>query len=69
MKGYSTASSEASRVTWESLGSFAREGIQKLLQGVLEEEVSELPGRERYERCSGVDAPRGYWNGYGKALG
>ena len=66
MKEYSTGSGESSRVTWESLEAFAREGIQKLLQRILEEEVSELLGRERYERCSCVDAPGGYRNGYGK---
>jgi transposase-like protein len=49
------------------LEAFARKGIQELLQRVLDEEVSELLGRERYERRSGVDTPRGYRNGYGKA--
>jgi putative transposase len=66
MGKYSTGSGEASRVTWESLEAFAREGIQELLQRMLEEEVSELLGRERYERRSGVDSLGGYRNGHGK---
>lgn len=59
MKECSTGSGKASRVTWESLKAFGREGIQKLLHRALEEEVSELLGPERYERCWRVDAPRG----------
>jgi transposase-like protein len=48
------------------LETFAREGVQKLLQRVLEEEVDELLGRQRYERRPGVDPEPGYRNGYGK---
>ena len=36
------------------------------MQELLEDEVSELLGRHRYERREGVDTPSGYRNGYGK---
>jgi transposase-like protein len=51
---------------WESLEAFARQGVQRLLQQVLEEEVDGLLGRTRYERRDAVDAPPGYRNGFGK---
>jgi len=35
---------------WESLERFARQGVQRLLQQVLEEEVEQALGRARYER-------------------
>lgn len=62
----STEGAHESSVTWESLETFAREGVQRLLQRVLEEEVDELLGRRRYERREMVDAPTGYRNGLGK---
>lgn len=45
---------------------FARSGVQQLLQKLLDEEVTELLGRGRSERRAGVDAEAGYRNGYGK---
>jgi transposase-like protein len=66
MEKYSTGSIPSSRPTWESLETFARAGVQELLQKVLEEEVTELLGRERSERRAGIDAQAGYRNGYGK---
>lgn len=51
---------------WEHLEPWVRQQIQGLLQGVLEEEVTALLGRFRYERQGGVEAPVGYRNGYGK---
>jgi len=61
----STESVEESRAEWETLEAFARQGVQHLLQRVLEEEVDELLGRGRYERRAAVDAPGGYRNGFG----
>ena len=52
--------------TFESLEMFARSQIQTWLQQLLEEEVGELLGRDRYERREGVDVPLGYRNGHGK---
>jgi hypothetical protein len=43
---------EASRVAWDTLEAFARDGAQRLLQRVLEEEVDQLLGRRRYERTA-----------------
>src|SRR5262249_33789872 len=49
-----------------TLEDFAREGVRRLLQQILEEEVSELLGRARSERRSPIDPCQGYRNGYGK---
>ena len=66
MKKKSTESGEESRAEWETLEAFARQGMQRLLQRVLEEEVDELLGRGRYARRAAVDAPGGYRNGFGQ---
>ena len=55
-----------SRPRWEALEAYAREGIRRLLQQLLEEEMEEVLGRRRYERREGVDTPPGYRNGFGK---
>ena len=55
-----------SRPAWEALEAYAREGIRRLLQQLLEEEMEEVLGRRRYERREGVDTPPGYRNGFGK---
>jgi transposase-like protein len=66
MQHQTTAEPTASIPSWEALEEFARQGVQQLLQRILEEEVTELLGRQRCERRQGVDAPRGYRDGYGK---
>lgn len=66
MRKKSTESVEESRAEWATLEAFARQGVQRLLQRVLEEEVDELLGRARYERRGAVDAAPGYRNGFGK---
>jgi transposase-like protein len=43
-----------------------REQIQRVIQAVLEEEVTELLGRAKSARRDPIDAPEGYRNGYGK---
>jgi transposase-like protein len=48
------------------LEAWVRGKVQEFVQAVLEEEVTEVLGRQRYERCDGVDAPVGHRNGYGK---
>ncbi len=65
MKKKTIESGEESRAEWDTLEAFARQGVQRLLQRVLEEEVDELLGRPRYERRPAVDAPPGYRNGFG----
>jgi putative transposase len=62
----STEGVAASSPTWATLEAFARQGIQQLLQRMLEEEVDGLLARARYERRVGVDAADGYRNGFGK---
>ena len=66
MGKYNTEVTEESSAYWEQLESFARLGIQKLLQQFLEEEMTELLGRRRSERRNPVDSKEGYRNGYGK---
>src|SRR6267142_639171 len=66
MKEKSTGTGAESRPTWESLEALARQGVQRLLQQLLEEEVEQVVGRRRYARRDGVDAAPGYRNGFGK---
>lgn len=66
MEKYTTREDVESRAYWEQLEGFARLGVQKLLQQVLEEEITELLGRKRSERRDPVDTKEGYRNGYGK---
>jgi putative transposase len=66
MKEQSIIEVGESRPGWEALEAYARQGIRRLLQQVLEEEVEEVLGRRRYARREGVDAPAGYRNGWGK---
>jgi transposase-like protein len=61
-----TTSSVIASTSFESLESFARSQIQTMLQRLLEEEVGELIGRERYARRDQADAARVYRNGHGK---
>jgi putative transposase len=66
MKEKNTETGTESRPTWESLEAFARQGVQRLWQQVLEEEVEGVLGRARYARRDAVDATPGYRNGHGK---
>src|SRR2546426_3515910 len=52
--------------TWERLEEFAREHVQRFIQALLEEEVTELLGRTKSARREAVDTTPGYRNGYGK---
>ncbi len=52
--------------TWERLEEFVREHVQRFIQALLEEEVTELLGRTKSARREVVDATPGYRNGYGK---
>ena len=56
----------SSRPMWEVLEGMVREKAQEFIQGILEEEVTELLDREKSERRAGIDRPEGYRNGYGK---
>jgi len=61
-----TTSDVIQAMSYETLECFARSSIQEWLQRLLEEEVSTLLGRARYERKEGVDPQPGYRNGHGK---
>ena len=52
--------------TWERLEDFVREHVQRFIQSLLEEEVTELLGRTKSARREAVDPAPGYHNGYGK---
>ncbi|MGH7433704.1 MAG: IS256 family transposase [Candidatus Methylomirabilales bacterium] len=56
----------ASSIVFENLEAFTRLKVQEFLQGILEEEVTELLGRRRSERRADVDPAPGYRNGHGK---
>ena len=58
---------ESTMPLWEGLEGVVREKTQEFIQQILEEEVTELLGREKSERKAAVDAAPGYRNGYGKA--
>ena len=55
-----------SRVCFKQLEEWVREQLQFYVQELLEDEVTQLPGRRKNERRREVDAPGGYRNGYGK---
>lgn len=65
MRKKSIVATTPSTIVWENLEQFARLKIQEFLQNVLEEEVTELLGRKKYERSGPVDG-EGQRNGYGK---
>ena len=56
----------SSRPMWEVLERMVREKAQEFIQQIMEEEVTELLGREKSERRKAADGPEGYRNGYGK---
>jgi transposase-like protein len=51
---------------WERLETFVREQVQRLIQALLEEEVTALLGRPKSARRGAVDTAPGMRNGYGK---
>ena len=57
---------ESTTPVWESLERMVREKAQEFIQQILEEEVTEVLGRQKSERKTTVDPAPGYRNGYGK---
>ncbi len=57
---------ESTVPTFKDLESFVRGRVQGFIQSILDEEVTELLGREKSERIEGIDAVMGYRNGHGK---
>jgi len=66
MSKMSTVCDWKSSPCWEGLGRWIRDKIQRCFQDVLEEEVTELFGRARYERRKSITGFSGSHNGYGK---
>ena len=52
--------------TWERLEEFVRKHVQRFIQALLEEEVTELLRRTKSAQREAADAAPGYRNGYGK---
>lgn len=59
--------SQPSRVVWDNLEEWVRKKVQEFIQSLLEEEVTELLGRQKSERRQAVDSLPVYRNGHGKA--
>ena len=55
-----------SSVEFDFLEGWVRGRVREFIQVLLEEEVEELLGRQKWERKATVDAAKGYRNGYGK---
>jgi transposase-like protein len=57
---------EQSRLVWDQLEGWVRSRVQELIQTILEEEITQLLGRQKSERRQVVDAPPAYRNGHSK---
>ena len=66
MENVTTEERPESRACWERLEEWTREKVQEFVQTLLEEEVTELLGRAKWERRVGLEEAAGYRNGYGK---
>ena len=62
----STGSRSESRPEWEQLEDWVRGHVQRMIQELLEEEVTEFLGRAKSARRSESDNETGYRNGYGR---
>jgi len=62
-----TTGSQPSRVVWDNLEEWVRRKVQEFIQSLLEEEITELLGRQKSERRQAVDSLPVYRNGHGKA--
>ena len=67
MRKSMTKTAKPSRaMNYEVLEEVVRMKVQQFIQDILEEEVNEFLCRKKSERIKGIDAPRGYRNGYGR---
>jgi putative transposase len=62
-----TDGSQPSRVVWDNLEEWVRRKVQEFIQSLLEEEITELLGRQKSERRQAIDSLPVYRNGHGKA--
>jgi putative transposase len=67
MEKETTIGNQSSRVVWDNLEEWVRKKVQDFIQSLLEEEITELLGRQKSERRQAVDSPAVYRNGHGKA--
>ena len=67
MRKESTGSRSESRPEWEQLEDWVRSQVQRLIQELLEEEVTAFLGRAKSALRSDSDNDTGYRNGYGRA--
>ena len=67
MRKESTGSRSESRPEWEQLEDWVRSQVRRLIQELLEEEVTEFLGRAKSALRSDSDSDTGYRNGYGRA--
>ena len=61
-----TNGNQPSIVVWENLEEWVRKKVQEFIQSLLEEEITELLGRQKSERRQAVDSLPVYRNGHGK---
>jgi putative transposase len=66
MEQKTRAQASMSSQIWERLEAFVHEQVQRLIQALLEEEITEFLGRPKSARRAAVDASQGMRNGYGK---
>jgi putative transposase len=66
MKQQSTTQALSASPIWERLEVFVREQVQRFIQALLAEEITEFLGRAKCARRAAVDAPKGQRNGCGK---
>jgi putative transposase len=62
-----TNGGQPSIIVWDNLEEWVRRKVQEFIQSLLEEEITELLGRQRSERRQAVDSLPVYRNGHGKA--
>jgi transposase-like protein len=67
MAKQTTTGRQTSRIVWDDLEEWVRGKVQEFIQSLLEEEVTELLGRQKSERRQAVDSPPVYRNGHSKA--
>ncbi len=61
-----TNGNQPSIIVWENLEEWVRKKVQEFIQSLLEEEITELLGRQKSERRQAIDGLAVYRNGYGK---
>ncbi len=69
MKKETTTDEAPSRVGWADLEEWVRGQVQELIQGILEDEVTEFLGRAKSARRGPLEENPGYRNGYGESRG